>query len=356
MDQVKFGMDTFFSIAVALSATLFCIWLLRPIALRIGLVDRPGGRKLHAKESPVIGGLAMFFGFAFSLLTLPISLQSYRGLIGGSALLLLIGVADDFREINYKARLISQFVASLLLVFWGHETIKQLGDLFFFGNLKLGLFGIPLTILMTMGYINAMNMMDGQDGLAGGIALGQALLLMILSIQLDRWNDFKLLTILITLLLAFLSFNINFSWRKKANIFMGDAGITFIAFLLAWLGIDISQANSTLVKPMTLLWIFALPLFDFIHVIFYRLQQGKSPITPGRDHIHHILHNTGFNIKNSAIFLCVLSFSLGLIGLLLNELKLKDGWQLIGFMITLMGYFLFVRMRRTKLLSAEENS
>ena len=100
---------------VAFAATLFCIWLLRPLAFRIGFVDRPGGRKHHANAVPLIGGIAMFFGFCFSLLTLHVSLQAYRGLFAGSALLVLMGVVDDFKELGSKLRLVGQLLAALFL-------------------------------------------------------------------------------------------------------------------------------------------------------------------------------------------------------------------------------------------------
>ena len=104
---------------IAALSTLFCIFLLRPLAYRIGLVDRPGGRKKHVYHTPLIGGIAMFFGFCFSLLTLDISLQPYRGLIAGSSVLILMGVVDDFKSLSSKLRLLGQFLAATFLIAWG---------------------------------------------------------------------------------------------------------------------------------------------------------------------------------------------------------------------------------------------
>jgi len=104
------------------------------LAVRIGLVDRPDERKRHSNEIPLIGGIAIFFGFCFSLLTLHISLFPYRGLLAGGGLLVLVGVLDDFHNISSRVRLLGQLIASLLLIVWSHALISDTGNLFFTGN------------------------------------------------------------------------------------------------------------------------------------------------------------------------------------------------------------------------------
>lgn len=124
-------------------------------------------------------------------------------MLAGSSLLVLIGVVDDFRDLNSKLRLIGQLVAALLMIIWGGVMLSNLGNLFFSGDLKIGLWAVPLTILVVLTNVNAMNMVDGQDGLAGGVALEQAVLLLFLSVQLHCDSDFRLLFILIILLIVF---------------------------------------------------------------------------------------------------------------------------------------------------------
>lgn len=341
MEIIKSGIVTFV-------ATLFCIWLLKPLAVRIGLVDRPGGRKTHQAEVPLIGGIAMFFGFCFALLTLHVSLQPYRGLLAGSGLLLLMGVVDDFNELGTKLRLIGQLLAALLLIIWGGESLANLGNLFFLGDIHLGLWAFPLTVFAVIGFINSMNMIDGQDGLAGGVALGQVILLLLISLYLKMHVDSLFLILVAVVLCVFLSFNIRLPYRKQASIFMGDSGATFIAFLVAWFAIHLSQTNFEVIKPMTILWILAFPLFDLISVSIYRLRRGKSPLVAGRDHIHHILHLYGINSTVSTLLLCLFSVLLGMIGILMNYLKLAEGWQLIAFFIALTSYLFFIRVARDK--------
>ena len=123
--------DILKSSVIALLASLFCIWLLRPLAIRLGLVDRPSERKLHENEIPLTGGIAMFFGFCFALLSLHESLFPYRGMLAGSAILVLMGVMDDFRDLSSKLRLRGQLLAALLLVIWGDVLLQNWGNLFF---------------------------------------------------------------------------------------------------------------------------------------------------------------------------------------------------------------------------------
>lgn len=339
-------MDILKSVIVALLASLFCIRLLKPLAIKLGLVDRPSERKLHKNEIPLTGGIAMFFGFCFALLTLHDSLYSYRGMLAGSSILILMGVLDDFHDLSSKLRLCGQLLAALLLVIWGHVLLDNWGNLIFLGDIKPGLWAIPITVFVVIANINAMNMVDGQDGLAGGVALGQAALLLFLSVQLGRHVDQQLLTILIVTLLVFLSFNMRLPWRKHASIFMGDAGSTFIAFLLAWFAIDLSQQNTGIVKPITVLWIMSFPIFDLINVTGHRLRQKKPVFAASRDHFHHVLHLAGFNTSLSTMLLCALSLLLGVVGILLNYFHVTESVQFIVWLLGLVSYIYIVELTR----------
>ncbi len=196
-----------------------------------------------------------------------------------------------------------------------------------------------------------MNMVDGQDGLAGGVALGQAVLLLFLSKQLQCVSDSRFLFILIILLIVFLSFNMRLPWRRHASIFLGDSGSTFIAFLLAWFAIDLSQQNSALINPMTVLWIMAFPLFDLINVIALRVRQRKPILVASRDHFHHFLHVAGLNASLSTLLLCTLSFILGLIGLAMSYLRISDAWQFILWVAALLLYIYIVELTRKPLIT-----
>src|SRR5471030_2400768 len=116
---------------VAFAMTIAGLVLLKPLALRLGLVDKPGGRKHHEGEIPLIGGVAMFFGFGFSLLTLHVSLSDYRCLIAACALLVITGILDDFHELAPRSRLFIQLFVAVLMVTWGNNYLNDLGNLFY---------------------------------------------------------------------------------------------------------------------------------------------------------------------------------------------------------------------------------
>lgn len=341
-------MDILLSSGLAGMATFLCIFLLRPIAGRLGLVDRPGGRKIHETEIPLIGGIAMFFGFTFALLSLPISMSSYRGMFAGAGLLLLIGVLDDLHELSSKLRLFGQFLAAFIMIFWGHEEVRFLGNLFSFGNITTGYWAFPLTAVVVVAFINAMNMIDGQDGLAGGVAFFQVLLLLIVSLHLEHFADARMLILLAVALAIFLSFNLRTPWRKSASVFMGDAGSTTIAFLIAWFAVELAQANVSEVSPLTIVWILAFPLFDLINVMLSRIMQGQSPFRAGRDHIHHDLHLRGVDGTLSTLILTLFSLFLGVLGVCLNLVGLVEAWQLIILILVLVIYLAAVRIVRNK--------
>jgi len=325
-------------------ATLLCTWLLRPVACHIGLVDSPGGRKWHANDVPLIGGIAMFLGFCFALAILPIPFYYYRGLLVGSGLLILIGAVDDLYEISSRPRLLGQLFACFFLIAWGGKVVTNLGNLFFAGDIHLNGWSAPVTIFAVMGFINAMNMVDGQDGLAGGVALTQIFPLLFLSILLGRINDTLLLITIATLLSAFLFFNMPLPWRRNATVFLGDAGSGFIAFVIAWFATNVSQSHAYFAKPITILWILALPLFDLISACTFRIKNDISPFRASRDHLHHILHARGLNQTISTLLMCLLSLAFATTGLILGLLNIPEGWSFLAFLITLTCYLIFVRV------------
>lgn len=337
------------SICVGIFTTFICIYLLKPVAIHIGLIDRPGGRKTHVAEVPLIGGISIFMGFCFSLLCLDISLKDYRGLLAGSAILVLIGIMDDFKELTPRVRLIGQGLASLLLVQWGHLTVTHLGNLFFLGNVNLGFGAFFLTIFLVLAFINAINMIDGHDGLAGGVICTQAILLTFLSMKLNQTVNIYLLILFIMCLMVFLSFNFPIK-SKRASIFMGDAGSTFIGFVIAWFAVNLSQATfvslNDHLNPLSILWVLSYPLYDLVSVILYRLRAGSSPFAPSRDHFHYILIDNGFSKTTVTLFLIGLSIILGLLGILLAYYQVPEPWQLLIFFWMFILYFLFTFILR----------
>lgn len=307
------------SYIIAPLATLFFIWLLIPVAHKIGLLDHPGGRKQHHTPTPLIGGIAICFGFFFALTSLPISLMAYRALIAAAFFILSVGVADDLIEVSAKLRLVVQILAALILVFWGHDNISFLGNLLSLGNIHLGQWGIPLTIFIIVAYINAFNMLDGQDGLATLVSFVQFDLLFTLATMTGQVDIAKIILLLSLSLLVFLAFNMPLPWRSRAKIFLGDAGSTFLALLTIAITISLSQHTKMHnITPLTYLWVISYPIFDLASVSFSRIRRKISPMTAGRDHFHHLLVDHGYSKLTALFVITMLTILIALIGVLLN--------------------------------------
>lgn len=343
---MNFFVSFFLSLAIGVLTTLACISLLMPVASRIGLVDTPGGRKTHAHPVPLIGGIAIFLGFSFSLLCLNISLSHYRGLLAGSAILILIGVVDDFRELSPRIRLAGQFLVSLLLIEWGHLSLLHLGNLFFVGDINTGTWSFFLTAFFVLSFINAINMIDGNDGLAASIVAAQAFFLVLLYFYFQQFYPAFILMLFIVVIGVFLFFNFPLSFEKRASVFLGDAGSTFLGFVIIWFAIALSQqmATSTLItagtfSPMTILWVLAYPFLDLITVTMNRLRIGRSPFSGGRDHFHHVLLKMGVHPKVLTILLFAFSVLLGAIGIIFAKLSVSESWQCMVFLGTFIFYF-----------------
>ncbi|MEN9471086.1 MAG: UDP-GlcNAc:undecaprenyl-phosphate GlcNAc-phosphate transferase [Pseudomonadota bacterium] len=329
-----------FSASVVFVISCMGIFLLKPLALRLGLMDTPNNRKQHQGDVPLIGGLAMMMGVLVGLLTLPISLQHYRSFIAGSALLVFVGLLDDFHELSPKSRFFAQIAAVSLMVFWGKVQITHLGNLVFYKDILLGHYtSLWVTIIAGLGIINAINMVDGVDGLAASLVLVELILLIYCAMYTHQFLSANVLLLIIASVLAFLGFNFPFPGRPYAQIFMGDAGSMLLGFSLVWFLIELSQADVQAVTPVTMLWIMSIPLFDTTTVMLHRLIKGRSLISSDRQHGHHLLLALNFSPLQINILLAGTNFVLGLAGLIAFHYQLKERIMFVSFLIIFAIYF-----------------
>ena len=344
-------MFDFLSVGLSFGITVFCILLLRPLALRLDLIDTPNIRKQHQGNIPLIGGLGMLMGLLVGLLTLPISLQSYRSFIAGSALLVFVGMLDDFRELSPKSRFFAQIAAVLLMIFWGNVYITHLGNLIFFKDIYLGHYtSLIVTLIAGLGIINAINMIDGIDGLAGTLVLVELILLIYGAMITQHFPAASILLLLAASVLGFLCFNFPFPGRIRAQIFMGDAGSMLLGFGLAWFLIELSQSNFRPITPVSMLWIMSVPLFDATAVMLYRLIKGQSVIFSDRQHGHHLLLDLNFSPLQVSILLGSVNFVLGLIGLCAFYKQFNESIMFVSFLILFIIYFFVVNYCRNLLI------
>ena len=324
-------------IFVAFFVTSACLWALRPLALNAGLVDRPGGHKIHDGEIPLIGGIAMYLGMLAALL-LSRSFPAWQVFLISSGLLLVIGAVDDFRELRVTVRMVAQLVAGLIMAIGADNILVSLGDLFGAGNVELGAFAIPFTLLCVIGVINAMNMSDGMDGLAGSLAL-IAILLIMAMVALSGGASFRALIVFPAVLVPFLIVNLC-GGRSCGRAFMGDAGSTFLGFALAWVLIAYSQGDDAVYRPVTALWFMAVPIIDTVSLMIRRVLKGRSPFLPDRQHFHHVLIAAGLGTRQTLAVVVVLALLLGGLGIA-GELAGVPEWQMAAAFVTLGFLYLF---------------
>ena len=294
--------------------TVYLIHRFRAPAEHIGLVDVPGGRKLHAGNVPLVGGIGIFVAFAFTALLLTTGLQPYRPLFACLGLLLMAGVLDDLHDIGAREKFGLHLFAALVLVFWGGLQIEHLGRLPLLGWVDLGWMAVPFTLICVVGLINAVNMFDGADGLAGGMVLSALFWFSVIGVLTAPPEMFALPILLACAVFGFLLFNFPHPWRDSASVFMGDSGSTMLGFALGWFAIELAFKPEAPVPPVTIAWVLALPIFDTIVLMLRRLLKGQSPMAADREHLHHIFERAGFSVRATACTIALLTFVMGGIG------------------------------------------
>ncbi len=329
----------FYPLLASFCITFFCIVLLKPVAPKLQLVDLPGGRKQHDLPTPVIGGIAMLLGLFGGLLLLPMSLQPFRGLIFGCALLVFVGVLDDIHELSPRGRLAAQLCAIGIMIFASRVQLHALGNLLGWGPIVLPFwFAIPLTLFGAASLINAINMLDGQDGLCASVVLIALTSLMLVAYLSGYSHPALILALIAATIAAYLCFNFPLPGRPQAHCFMGDAGSMLLGFILAWFTISLSQQDNTLARPAHMLWIAAIPLLDLATVFIKRIANKRSPFEAGREHIHHVLQDRGYSRRATLIIILSAMLLANLAAWLMIYYKTPDPLVFGSFIALFIGY------------------
>ena len=327
-DGVIFVMDLVipFSIMSALVLTLVLLPPVRRLAIKTGVVDHPDQRKVHQEAMPLLGGLAIFIAFWTTVLCTQPLTKEIIAFGAGSLLILVSGVWDDSRNISPAVKLVFQIAAALVVMVFGGIRITFMTSLFGVNPMDLGWLALPLTLGWIVGLTNAINLMDGLDGLAAGVSGIAAI-----SIGIIAWMEgFASVGLLALILgvsaLAFLRFNF-----YPAKIFMGDTGALFLGYSLAVLSIMGLTKMATTVSVFLPILVLGVPISDTLLAIVRRLT-NKTPIfSPDKDHLHHRLLALGMSQKRAVLTVyCVCVFlSLSAIGISL----LPTGQALMGIFL-----------------------
>lgn len=278
---------------VALAITTLVVFPVRWLAFRLGAVAEPGGRRIHQRATPLLGGLAMYIGFGLSAAFFSTNRQT-EGLLLSAAVITTLMVLDDRRGVSPALKLAIQLLASLLAVLVFGIAINFVG---LPGVIHLPVaVSIALSLLWFVGLQNTINLIDGVDGLAAGVVAIVAAAVLLAAINLSRPDIVILAGCLIGACIGFLFFN----WHP-ARIFMGDTGSNFLGFTLAALSVLSTAKVAVVISLAVPILALTIPIFDTGWAILRRRVRGQSIATPDAEHLHHRLLDYGLSPRETAL-------------------------------------------------------
>lgn len=325
---------------VVFLATVGALEALRRQAGRFGLISHPGAHRRHTRPTPLVGGLGVFTGVAAGVWLLPIDQNARYAVLAAGSILVCVGVWDDMKESSFTVRFLAQALAVSLLAYIADVSLRELGYIFDTSHpMALGRWGIALTIFAAVGVINAVNMSDGLDGLAGGLSLATCMALLVASQVSGQMVYAPFLGVVAAALAGFLLYNARVPGLGSARLYLGDAGSLLIGFLLAWFLIAMTQGEARALAPVTALWIFALPLFDTVAALLRRPIQGRSPFNADRTHYHHYLRNLGLSVNQTLLTSLAAAVMLASIGLYCEFNGVPEHVMFYAFLVLFAAYF-----------------
>ncbi len=313
MSDNYLALTSLYAFIVALALTFAATPLVKRLAIRIKAVDVPrDNRRMHKVPIPRMGGLAIFAGFLVSsLLFIPLG-REFRAILLGALLLVVLGIIDDIVALKAQVKFVGQIVAALIPALSGVSIHGFVNPFQHAHYIALGVLSIPVTVLWIVGITNAVNFIDGLDGLACGVSTIATVTMFIIAVLFGESSVAFTMAALAGACLGFLPYNMN-----PAKIFMGDTGSMFLGYLLAVTSIQGLFKFYAVISFAVPFIILGLPIFDTGFAIVRRLLKGQSPLQADRGHVHHRLIDLGFDQKQSVAILYAFSAVMGLTAVLL---------------------------------------
>jgi UDP-GlcNAc:undecaprenyl-phosphate/decaprenyl-phosphate GlcNAc-1-phosphate transferase len=316
---------------------------LRPFAEVVGLIDRPGGRKTHHGDVPVVGGISMFTGLLVAAIGGTGLGRGGMALLLVSSFMVLLGALDDRFNLPPRVRLFAHLSAAVALVYSTGYVVRDLGDLAGWRELVLGPLSLPFTVVSIVALINAFNMLDGLDGLAGSSGLVALAGIMIVSSMGGSTGTVLVAGSMLGSVAAFLMFNLPTSINRPIRTFMGDAGSTLLGFLLAGLSLKLIQPGALNVEPIIILWMMPIPIFELFSSTARRIARGMPPTQADNGHFHHRLIAAGLSV----LAICATYFLVSVVccgvAVWAYVAEIPEPMMFAGFCLTFGAWLLFVR-------------
>jgi UDP-GlcNAc:undecaprenyl-phosphate GlcNAc-1-phosphate transferase len=321
------GGTLLFAFLTATVTSLLATPRVRRLAIKTGVMDQVDERRMHDEPKPRLGGLAVYLAFAFALfVAIGLALKStplfhnaddihdFLGVIFGGTLILLVGVWDDVMHMRPRSKFVAQVIVAVISMGYGF-IIAGFDNPFThqYVNVPFWL-GVPLTLLWYLGMMNAINFLDGLDGLLAGVTAISGLFLFAIAIAHGFVVPALVLAALVGGALGFLPYNFN-----PAKIFLGDTGSLFIGYVFATVSIIVTAKVAITISLLVPLVALALPVVDTAAVIWRRFRAGRSITEADRGHFHHILvFRFGLNVKQAVLLIYAVSFALGAVAYFLS--------------------------------------
>ncbi len=312
--------------------------MVKSLAYKVGAIDVPkDNRRMHKVPIPRLGGLAIFLAFLLSVLVFADIDRQIRGILLGAVMIVVLGVMDDIMALKALPKLIVQILAAGTAVYHGC-VIQFLSNPNVFSTrtyMDLGWLSIPITIIWIVAITNAVNFIDGLDGLAVGVSAISTASLIVIAIMVSEVNITIILCALFGACLGFIPYNLN-----PAKIFMGDTGSTFLGYIMATLSITGLFKMYAIISFAVPFLILGVPIFDICFAFLRRIAKGQNPMVADRGHVHHRLIDMGFSQKQAVAICYMLTAILGLSAVLLTSSGAFKALILIGavFVVGAIGF------------------
>ena len=306
------------TLVTALAISFLATPLVKVLAQKMGAMDIPkDNRRMHHVPIPRMGGLAIFLGFLIATLAFTPEIDlGLRSILLGAVVIVILGVLDDRFALKALPKLFVQIAAACIVVFYGNCRIDRLTNPFgttLSSFWDLGVLSYPITIIWIVAITNAVNFIDGLDGLACGVSCISSVNLLVIALLVAEEPVAVVVAAMTGACLGFVPYNFN-----PAKIFMGDTGSTFLGFMLATISIQGLFKAYTVISFAVPFLLLGLPIFEICFSIIRRLASGKNPMQADRGHFHHRLIDMGFTQKQSVAIAYVLTAILGLVAVLLT--------------------------------------
>lgn len=320
--------------SIAFFVSLASTPVVKTLACKVGAIDVPDGqRRVHKVPIPRLGGLAIFLGFMCAVIALADIDNQVRGILIGSIIIVAIGIVDDIKQLRALIKLVVQIIAAVIVVCHDVKISALTVPTFIVdtGYLPLGWFSVPITIFWIVAVTNAVNLIDGLDGLAVGVSSIATFSLFFIAILAGEPTVALIAAALAGSCLGFLPYNFN-----PAKIFMGDTGSTFLGFILSTICIQGLFKGYAVISFIIPFLILGLPLFDTSVAILRRIHNKKPIMGADRGHLHHKLIDMGFSQKQTVAILYVIAMLLGLSAVVLVERGAQTAFLLVSVVLLML--------------------